>query len=221
MGDCFTSTGSVETKIRIIDPFNKIILNDNINLYITQGNTQVIKLEAGKNLFDHIETKVSEKTLTISNNNKCNWVRSFKKKINLYISLPYLTEMEFYGSGDVQFLNNMQVDTLLLNLKEASGKVLMDLNCNYIELKIHTGPADITAIGATKELVLYNNGTGVLNSSYLNSNKSLAINRNTGKILVNSKDELKAEIYGSGNIFYFGTPQIDFSKNGKGKLLAL
>lgn len=218
MGDCFKSTGKSTTETRVTDGFNTIKVNDGINLFITQGNETSIQVKAGKNLMKHIKTDVANNVLNIENNNKCNWVRSFKKKIDVHITCPSIREIKYEGYGDIVFQNEMLVDTFLLNMFQASGNLNLKLNGSYIELKIHTGPADIDASGTANELVLFNNGNGILNAESLITQSALVVNRNTGKIKVNANQKLKAEISGSGDIYYRGNPIVEFLKFGKGDL---
>ena len=83
--DCFKPTGTIETRVIEVSDFQHVVVFDKIDLYLTQGPNFEVKLEAGKNLFMNIKTTVSNGTLTIDNINKCNFVRSPKKKIVAYI----------------------------------------------------------------------------------------------------------------------------------------
>lgn len=219
MGDCFKSTGPIKTETRSISPFTKIITNDNINLFIKQGPNLVLEVSGGENLLEFIKTKVVLNTLNISNQNKCNWVRSFKKEINITITLPELNEIEYYGSGDITFLNQFKTDEFYLNMFNASGKADLNLNGSLIELKIHTGPSDIKATGITDNIVLYNNGNGILDADNLQAKDALAITANTGELKVNATDFIKAEIRSRGDIILNGDPEIELSNTGSGELI--
>ena len=151
--------------------------------------------------------------------NKCNWVRSFKKDINVYINIDSLDEIHHAGSGNIDMLNTLKSSRFFINMFESSGNVNLNLQGNYIELKIHTGPAKITATGNADELIIYNNSPGTIDAQNFTCKKALAINRNTGRLYVNVSNALKAEIFGSGNIYYFGNPTIDLTVYGDGELI--
>lgn len=219
MGDCFKSTGKKTIVTRASQPFSRIRMDDGINVYITQSSQTSIEVEGGENLLDNVITELKDGFLIIENRNKCNWVRSFKKEINVYLKIDSLNEIDYSGSGNIILQNTLNVDRFIINMQEASGDVNLDLNCSYLELKIHTGPGKITSTGNTQEMVIYNNGPGFINAQNLSSHTALAINRNTGKIFVAASSNLKAEIFGSGNIYYFGNPLVDFTKNGSGDLV--
>ena len=69
--DLFKSTGPIVREQRTVDgTFEKISLNNNINLVLTQGNLTTIEVEAGNNLLAEIKTEIKNNTLTIKNLNK-------------------------------------------------------------------------------------------------------------------------------------------------------
>jgi len=221
LGDCFKSTGKIVEEERSILPFNKLELNDRINLFITYAPELSLKVKAGKNLQDLIKTQVTENTLKIENTNKCNWVRSFKKGVDVFISTPMLKEITYYGSGEVHCLNTFETDTLLVNLWQASGDLTLNVDAQLVELKTHTGVGTIKCEGKTNRLVAFIGGNGFVDASQTIANEVLAVNENTGYVRVSATTSLKADIRGSGNIEYFGNPTITLSNEGSGKLIKI
>lgn len=218
MGDCFKSTGSTIIDLRYPGDFNKIQMEDGIHVYIQQASQHSVEVKAGKNLLSNIKTEVSNNTLKLRNDNKCNWVRSYKRKIEIYIKTPNLQEIDYSGSGSIYFQNNFNTEKLILNMNNASGNIFVNLTSSLVELKIHSGPADITASGSTSDLVVYNRGMGKIDAQNMVAQKTLAINRDIGKIFVQTLQELKAEIYEDGSIYYKGNPSINLLKSGGGNL---
>ena len=136
LGDCFKPTGTIETRIREVSNFRNVIVNDKIELYLTQGPTFEVKIEAGKNLFMNIKTTVNSGTLTIENINKCNFVRSPKKKVIAYVTLPYLRMVRNMGTGNVYFSNQFTQDSLDIRIAN-SGDVHFNVNVNYFASSTH------------------------------------------------------------------------------------
>src|ERR1051325_6871516 len=100
--DMFKGTGKRITETRPLTAFNKIYLEDNENIIITPGNYYEAKVEAGEKLIPLIHTKVDSGTLILSNDNRCNWARSYKKGIiNVYVTMPTLRFIWHYGSGNI------------------------------------------------------------------------------------------------------------------------
>ena len=70
--DCLKSTGDIITEARSISGFNKISVEDNINLFITEDSAFSLTVEAGSNLMNFIKTDVTDSCLYLQNKNKCN-----------------------------------------------------------------------------------------------------------------------------------------------------
>ncbi|MEX2379301.1 MAG: head GIN domain-containing protein [Vicingaceae bacterium] len=219
MGDCFKSTGKNTTESRNLTAFSQLELHDRIELNYHYSSKYWVKVSTGENLIDGIQTKVEGNLLKIENENRCNWVRSFKHKVQVDLYAPSFSEFTYYGSGTVQFIDTLKTDFFNLELWQASGNLHLKLNAETTELKSHTGPGDIFASGKCVNLVAYLNGIGRIEAPNLISQKGLVINRKTGNILINCQSEMQAEISGQGNIEYIGNPVIDYTNSGSGELI--
>lgn len=221
LGDCFKSTGKDVTEKRMLPAFNKLRIDDEINVFLAESNEHSVEVTAGENLQDFIITEVKDGLLYIENDNRCNWVRSYKREINVVVSSIEINEITYYGSGELRCLQRLSPAKFLLNAWEASGNIDLDLECDDVELKLHTGPADLNCKGSGKALVAYNNGLGNLDSRNFKATDVLAVVANSGSLTVFSDSLLDANIEGNGNIFYLGSPQISLKQFGKGQLIKL
>lgn len=219
MGDCFKSSGKTVSVSRAIPAFTEIDLYDRIQLNYYHSSNYKVEVKGGENLIDGVVTKVKDKVLLIENKNRCNWVRSFKKTISVDVYAPKFTDFTYHGSGEVTFVDTLKTDRFLLNLWDASGNMHIKILADYVSLKTHTAPGVVVAAGNCRELVTFLGGNGRIDAFNLKSQKALVINKNTGDILVNCQREMKAEIKGSGDIKYIGSPAIDFTKYGSGNLI--
>lgn len=221
MGDCFKSTGKTTTEVRAVANIKHIVLEDRIDLYIRQAPSYSLEVKAGKNLHRFIETKAENGTLTIENNNTCNWVRSLKRDIEVYLSLPEIESITFRGGGNIQFQNQFNQAYFFLDMWDASGNVYLNLNSEAIYLRNHEGTADIYCSGTSNRLESYSNGQGTIDSRSLICKEAHVINNNSSQILLSATDELHAEIRGRGDIKYLGSPIIQLQRWGSGQLIAL
>lgn len=219
LGDCFKSTGKTSIEERFIPTFRSIELNDKIDLFVEYGPNLNLRVKAGENLQKLIKTEVKNGQLIIENDNKCNWVRSFKKRIEVYLQTPTLKAITYYGSGRVNFTNTFVSDTLLVNLWEASGDLTFKIDANYVELKSHTGTGTIKCEGNTEGLVTFMGGNGFIETEQTTAKNVLAVNNNTGYLRIKAEENLKADISGAGNIEYFGNPVIELIDIGEGELI--
>jgi hypothetical protein len=88
--DCFKSNGREVYEIRNLGSFTKIEVNEKIEVTVFKGTEFKIEVIAGKNIIKNIKTRIVNDTLKIENRNTCNFVRGYKKKVRVNVTLPYL-----------------------------------------------------------------------------------------------------------------------------------
>lgn len=220
--DCFKGTGDEVTEERTIAGFNRIYANNNVDVIIHPGNDYKIKVTAGKKLLDGITTTVKNNTLEIKNENKCNWVRSFKNKFSVEVWLPELQELNAYGSGAVTLKDTVHFDGFTFNNWNASGSVLLLFNNGNIHINIHVGPADITMKGSTGINYFYHNGNGPVHAEELHTDITYTENKGTNDSYVFAEELLWVKLSYIGNIYYKGNPDsVKITGDGSGKLIPL
>jgi hypothetical protein len=221
MYDCFKTTGPIETRIREIPGFKSIELEDHINLYLTQGPVFEVKVQAGKHLHMNIATEVRDSVLHIENKNRCNWVRSPKKRINVYVTLPYLHSIRNNGVGSIYFENEFVQDTIRTRISN-SGDMHIRVNVGYLITSVH-GNGDLFAEGKAIENYNYTNGTNFVHLEDLTVQSYIFIETySVGHCYINApvNGPIVATMWRSGNIYYKGTPtSITLYRNGKGDLI--
>ena len=219
--DCFKPTGTIETRIREVSDFKYVIVNDKIDLYLTQGPNYEVKIEAGKNLFMNIKTTVNSGTLTIENINKCNFVRSPKKKIIAYVTLPYLRMTRNTGTGNIYFTNQFNQDSLDIRIAN-SGDVHFNVNVQCLQTSTH-GNGDLYGEGFVNYSSHYTNGTNYLQFRNLTVQNVIDINSYTiGDCLINAPPTgiMRIQLWEKGNVRYKGTPgSIELTRHSKGDLI--
>jgi hypothetical protein len=217
--DCIKRTGEKITDIRILPPFTNIYLKDNIDVFITQGAVQEVKIEAGKNLAPLIKTEVINGELHLSNDNKCNWARSYTKgTIKVYITLPTLRYIEHNGSGQIKSQNTISCDVINILTKE-SGDVELSLDANTVYLGC-LGSSDITLHGKSSNLGIFHASEGYLHCEDFPTDVAWTDSKASGNEYLNVKNSLGATIEWAGDVYYTGNPPaLETKVNGKGRLI--
>jgi len=205
-----------------MDPFSSIYLGENVNLFLSCDSSFSVRVEAGKNLLPLIKTHVENGSLFINNNNKCNWVRSYKPQVNVYVSMPKLLFLEYSGCGDITMENTFAGDSMYFNSKNGSGNVRLNLNTNKLYLIINTGPLDVSVKGSANELQLYYIGTGMIHCEDFTTKYTYVVNKSTGNCYINVQDLLIYHLEWTGNIYYTGNPaNVQGETTGTGKIIPL
>jgi hypothetical protein len=220
--DCFKRTGKDVVSDRPLAAFKEIALEDNINLVLTQGTEERIRIEGGEGIMDGIESIVTDSVLTIRNTNRCNLSRSLKRPITAYLSFKSITRIFFNGSGNISSTNTISDSLLQVDTQNGAGKVNLDLDVTVLIVALSTGPSDITLSGKTRDSFVYNAGNGFVHMEEMKSKYVSVISISTGDCYVWATDLLDVTLKYNGNIYYKGSPQVrDPALTGKGKLIAL
>ncbi|HNW89911.1 MAG TPA: head GIN domain-containing protein [Bacteroidales bacterium] len=220
--DCFKSTGKIVTEERKIRDFSSIFVSDNVNLILTQDSGYHVKVEAGEHLISLITTELRHDSLFIENKNRCNWVRSYKPQVNVYISLPVLYFFQNAGCGTIITTNTFTGDSLRFYSLNSSGDLTVKMDVKKCYLTIHTGCLNVNASGKTDYLDVYYCGNGMIHCENVNAKNTIVTNKSTGDIYVNVSESLYYIITWTGNIYYYGNPTlINWGDTGDGELIKL
>jgi len=221
--DCFKSTGKIVKVERAVGNFNSILLNDNINLFLRQADQNKLEVEAGNNLLPKIITSVNEEgVLEISNENSCNWVRSYDKPLNVYLDFVTLDTLEYRSIGDVSNVDTIRMDTIVINVREGAGTIALTVHTYKINTNLHYGTADIVTSGISVLNFDYLAGYGKIDNSALLSKQVYLENKSSNNIYVNARLTLEATINNIGNVYYKGNPpNILVTGTGSGKLIKI
>lgn len=222
MCDCLKSTGKIKKQERIVGDFTNIWLEDNVNIILTPDTIDKITIEAGENLMELIHTEIKDNYLYITNENRCNWVRRFDISINAYISLKKLDTICYWGSGNISCTDTLKNNLFQIDVHDGSGTVDLTIDTEESRLKIHTGPPTLNIKGRTKNSIVYQFGTGMIDARNLISEYTYLKNFGTNDCYVNVTKELEAKINDIGNVYYIGNPySIKTEYTGSGKLIKL
>lgn len=220
--DCFKSNGTEITDSRDPGPFKIIKTYDKIDLNITKGTEFKVDVVAGKNIIKNIKTKVIDGVLSIDNNNRCNFVRGYKRKVTVNVTLPYLVRVENHGVGTTTFSEGYAQDTIQL-LAENSGDIILHGTFNEVRTSSH-GNGDIYLNGSCNRLYVYTYGTNVLKCENFVINSYVFVETiSIGDCFINAPNggKLEYNIWRDGNIYYKGNPAEinNFKGDGKGSLI--
>jgi hypothetical protein len=213
-GRCMKSTGPVTDEMRVHSGFTRVYVED----FVQQDTVFEVRIEAGKNLLPHIITEVKGDTLRISNHNRCDWLRTYKKAITVYVKLPVVSYLINFGSGVIKTSAKLTTHTVEYRV-EGPGSLELEVDNAKVIGHMH-GSGDVILRGNTGEHACHFVGNGFVKASALHSNYTWLLSRTTGDMYINVRDHLVAHIHSYGNVYYNGTPaRIEKYITGKGGLV--
>lgn len=204
MGDCFKSTGDIAVEYRTVATFDTIEALDNINIFLTNDTFFEIRIEAGENLIPLIKTEVKNNKLSIRNDNKCNWVRSFSVPVNVYVTMPTPGAVYNEGIGVIKSLNTLTNRTMIIKMSN-SGDVDLMLDIPHLLVNLAAAQGNLYLQGEANLFELFCIGTTILKAEHLITEKTFITTSGTGDMYVNASAEVGATITWIGNVYYTGT----------------
>ena len=202
---------------RNVGDFEKISLAISANLYLTQGNTCEVIIEAEEDVLNKIETEVESGYLKIEFEKWYNYRGT--KDINVYVTIKDVNSLMVTRSGDIinkTALNSAKIEMVVTG----SGSILInDLNVKSLDAMI-SGSGNIKIAGKQKadELDATITGSGDIESSNIEFSEADLMITGSGSIHTFVSKELEATITGSGKILYKGDPIVNADITGSGKI---
>ncbi len=213
----FRPAGEQVVEIRATPSFSKIFLENHVDLEIQQDSFTEVRVIFGKNLIDGIKTEVKNGELLISDKNGGYWLRGFKPRAKVIVSVPNLTYITHEGTGQITCANYLRTDTLDVFLKSSGDAEIKVWNNKFLSHMM--GTANLTVTGKTDEHAAYTTGLGFLYAGDLDTRYTWVYSYATGDCFLKASDLLIAIIRHDGNVFYRGNPGIEKTISGKGNLL--
>jgi hypothetical protein len=215
--DCFKRTGEIIKVTRSLKAFDRLQVEQNVNVFLTEAPVQKVELEAGENIEPLIETVVEDGTLIIRNHNRCNWARSYDKPLNIYIDTPGIKYIVSNGTGMIKSLNTITLDTFDVQIMN-SGNIDLTVNSEKIVSHVY-GAGDLTLQGSTIEHSCSIGGSSFLNAYGLSTHYTWIQSYTTGNCYANATDLLINRIDDVGDVHCKGHPAtVQKTFNGKGNL---
>jgi len=221
--DCFQKAGQTVTETRELSKFTEIHVRDFFTqITLVQAPDYKVEVTGGENLLGDIFTESDANgVLTLRNDNGCNFVRSFKNKLEIKVYCPQLLSIKlFEGAGDFHIPGPFVIDSLSIEGHDFVGTLDGRFMGRVINAELHAGLGDLQLAGEVDDLYLYNLGYGFVDSRPMTSVRAFANNGSTNRMWLSNPDYLFAAITGSGNIYVVGQPtSYDTMLTGTGQLI--
>ena len=215
--DCIKSTGDIVNEIRALADFDKMEVRKNVAVTIYQDTVNYVEVEAGSHLIDLVKTEVENGILKITNENTCNWVRSYETKVRAAVHVKHLIQLDHYGSQEIHSGNTLVADVIDIN-ENNSADIHIDIHGERIFARQMIGGGDIYLSGQSRFSYNYGGSFGYIFAQELVSDSVQVDHRGTGAVHVNPVSWLGVYIQDRGNVYYSGTPEVTSVIRGSGNL---
>ena len=197
--DCFKSTGDLVREQREVGGFSTMEIYNNVNVVISQDTLNQVVIEAGENLLKKITTEVKGAALVIRNENKCNWVRSYKKEINAYVSVKDLTKIGLFGHGKITSSNTITTPVFFITNK-GNGDVELQVDNGYCYIDLHSA-GDLILTGKIGGIEIWTSGNNWVRCLGLKTSYAALYTHTTGDCFLTFDDSLNIVLAGWEMLF--------------------
>jgi hypothetical protein len=205
---CFTALAgnSDKTEIRNVSNFKGIDVSSGIDLFITMGETESVKIVADNDIIDKIVTEVKDGVLRIylKQNNWFNW--SVNEKRKAYVTIKELNRIEASSGSDVISENTLKGDALKISVSSGSD-VNVDVYFKNLDVNASSG-SDAKIRGKVKNLTADSSSGSDINAGELESVFCKASASSGSDVTVNVSEELQASASSGADVKYYGNPSV-------------
>lgn len=225
--DCLQAAGDSVSKEYILSDFSKIRIEDDVTLYLKQGETQEVTLETGDNLLGDISVTLEEKTLVVKNYNNCNLVRDYGIT-KVFVTTPNLTEIRNSSAYDVigEGILNFPKLTLVSNSSPGPETIRKSgdfyLNINSEEFRITANGQSVFYITgkAEKAILSFEDEMPRFEGEDFLINELIVFQRSANKMMVNPQQSIIGKIVATGDVISHNRPPlVDVKEFFTGRLL--
>ena len=208
-----TAQAQVKQPRRLAD-FQVVRAGGGIDVFLTQGPTARVVVEAAADAQSHVLTEVQGGTLTIGWESGYSWknLLSKQRKVNVYVTCPRLTGLTLSGGSDAKSESTITADEFQL---QASGGSDVQLTLMAKSLtSAASGGSDIDLAGRVERQRVEVSGGSDYNAFALQSATADVRASGGSDVSVSVTGELSSSASGGSEVRYKGAARLRSSASG-------
>ncbi|MCJ7700786.1 MAG: DUF2807 domain-containing protein [Anaerolineales bacterium] len=154
-----TGSGVVITEERQVSGFERINVCCGMELYLTQGETESLKIEADDNFMDEIVTTIDNGSLWVQYRELSNVNYQPSKPVRLYLSAVEIREVSISGGGDLN-LESLASEGFELDLSGGSDGQIGTIAAEDVRFQMSGGGEILAGNLETESLAITVSGGG-------------------------------------------------------------
>lgn len=211
VSDCIQASGDLVVKEYDLDAFNRILVHENIELIIKMGSEHQLSVAAGEFLISDVTYTIREGLLTLSDNNQCNWVRSYTPT-KIIVTTPTLTEIRsntqhpITCDGTLTFPNLNLISENFNQDNISSGDFNLEVQSESLKI-VSNNVSQFFISGNTEHLdVGFYAGTTAFFGADLVARHIKVYHRSSHDMIVNPQESLTGQLRSVGDLISIQRP---------------
>lgn len=224
--------GNIETEERFETGFSSIGVSGSCRLRIHRGDYK-IEVRSDENLLPYIDTRVSGDKLHLGFKHSA-WVLR-KTELEFDVTLPELSGLSSSGSSEVEadafsgeefslsLSGSGDIDAGGLDYESiafgASGSGCIKAIVQARDFRLHvSGSGDISIMGSAEDAELHISGSADVDARNFAAQEARIGSSGSSRIELRAVRTLDAHISGSGDVCYWGDPEVSRHVSGSGRV---
>ncbi|MBC2846413.1 head GIN domain-containing protein [Winogradskyella flava] len=212
--DCFQTSGSIIQEDVEVNSFDRILVNRNVELIISEAPEYTVTIETGENLFNDVKAEVIENRLVLTDNNTCNYVRDYGIT-KVYVNAPNITEIRNSSQYEVSSNGLLSYPDLSLisedfneNIEFTVGDFRLTVNSESLSV-VSNNISSFYLDGASESLSIgFFSGSGRFEGENLVAQNVSINHRGSNDMIVNPIQSLTGILRGTGDLISVNEPPV-------------
>ncbi|MRT93169.1 head GIN domain-containing protein [Ancylomarina sp. 16SWW S1-10-2] len=203
--------GNVVKQDREIGHFTAISAGTGLDVFVVQGETEAVTVEADENLQDNIITEVRGGKLIVKVEDR---IRKAKAK-SVYITLVNVNKINISSGCDFETKSTLNVKELDIEVSSGADAKL-DIHADKLSCSVSSG-ADADLWGTANYFYAKASSGSDLDAHKLTAKTCKAKASSGADVSVNATEEIDASASSGGNVSYYGNPtKVDVNTSSGG-----
>lgn len=186
--------------------FTALKVSSGVNVYLSQGSTESVEIEAEEEAFPYIIAEVDKDhvlVLRMKNTSK-RWFKNMEP-VNIYVSFIGLDNIQLSGGSDVYGQGELTFDKLRIS-SSGGADLRMQLEADELEVS-SSGGSDVVLSGVAAYFKGTASGGSDIKARELEAEVAEVSASGAADVHVRATRELKASASGASDIVYYGNPE--------------
>jgi len=213
--NCLRTEGAPVSRELSLPEFSKVVIEDDLQLLIRQGNEQRVVLESGANLIDDIVVQVDRGTLRATNGVRCNLFRGYAVN-TLIITVPDLQAVRNSSAFDVRGEGVLSFNSLTLQSNtspgpgypQKGGDFYLNLRCEQLSISANGQSVFYLQGSVGQARVSFSDEFPRLEAGALFINDLDILQRSAAPMIVYPMQSITGEIRGTGDVIALNRPPV-------------
>lgn len=221
--DCFRRAKSESSEYRLQgNIIHSVELRTLADVVLIADGNHYIEVTYDKNLIDRIETSLDSTHLVIDNLENCRFARHLDNKPTVKVHFDTIKSLVYNGNGIITAIGTNYCNNFTIDSYTGGRSISLNLSTSDTEIRLHSGSTDISLLGETKDLYIFQRGSGFIDTEFFTSKSALLDHAGNGDTKMYVTDTISFQLESMGNLFLKGKPTLSKSiQNGSGRLYRL